>query len=165
MKKPSYFIKRKTEAWREVEFAPLCFGVGLCTLFPGLLEPGIHMVCRHVCRHVLLQTVAPSLPLLPPKECPTPSPSSCASRRKSCGTTRGLRMKRSQNGSFWSSRWRIWSTNWRPRVTSKMTAAGSSSRWRCVGTGRSWAWRMCGPPGNVSYVGCLGFFTLSSLTF
>lgn len=81
------------------------------------------------------RTVVQWLPLAPPTECPnTLSPSSCASRRRSCETTSGLRTKRSRNGSFWSRRWRIWSTNWRPRVTSRMTAAGSSSRWRCVGT-------------------------------
>lgn len=74
-----------------------------------------------------------------------PSPSSCASRRRSCGTTSGLRTKRSRNGSFWSRRWRIWSMNWRPRVTSRMTAVGSSSRWRCVGTqagARLWSTRL-----------------------
>lgn len=80
----------------------------------------------------------------------TLSPSSCASRRKSCGTTSELRMKRSPKGNFWSSRWRTWSTSWRPRATSEMTAADSLSRWRCVGTRLS-------HQGNVSYVGSLGF--------
>lgn len=94
-----------------------------------------------------------------------PSPFSCVSRRKSCGTTNGLRMKHSQKDNFWSSHWRIWSTSWRPRVTSRMTAAGSSSRWRWVGTGaRLWRARL-GHQGNASYAGNLGLLLFLAWCF
>lgn len=104
-----------------------CAGPLICKLVqvhPVLLGLCLCTVCQDLC--------APAV--LPPNTL-TPSCSRCAWWRKSCETIRELRMKHSRRGSFWNRRWRTWSTSWRPRVISKMTAADSSSRWRSVGQG------------------------------